>query len=132
MEIKTLTKENFLIYAINNYQNSDCLGISEFTEDLSKIKHIKRLLNKYTRTGEVRGILLLNHIIILANVFGSRAASRMLFYKLEKKVYPALKTILLYLNYIEDNEQIDLVSIQDIPMDAKLYILLRRTIENEA
>ena len=132
MEIKTLTKENFLIYAINNYQNSDCLGISEFTEDLSKIKHIKRLLNKYTRTGEVRGLLLLNHIIILANVFGSRAASRMLFYKLEKKVYPALKTILLYLNYIEDNEQIDLVSIQDIPMDAKLYILLRRTIENEA
>ena len=103
-----------------------------FTEDLAKIKYIKRLLKKYTRTGEVRGILLLNHIIILANVFGSRAASRMLFYKLEKEVYPALKTILLYLNYIEDNEQIDLVSIQDIPMDAKLYLLLRKTIENEA
>ncbi len=131
MEIKTLTRENFLIYAISNYQNSDCLGISEFTEDLSKIKHIKRLLNKYTRTGNIKGILLLNHIIIFSNVFGSRAASRMLFFKLESNTHSALKTILLYLNYIQEDEKIDNVIVKDILMDTRLYLILRKVIRNE-
>lgn len=131
MEIKTLTKENFLIYAIGNYTNSDCIDMSEFYEDLAKIKYIKRLLKKYKRTGKIRCLLVLNHIIVFANVFGIRASSQMLFYKLESELHSVLKTILMYLNYIQDNEQMYFVSLNDVPLDAKLYLLLKKTVTNE-
>lgn len=126
MEFKHLTKDNFMLYAMGNYTNPDCLGMSEFTEDLSKIKYVKRLLKKYLRTGKIRPILLLNHLMILGNVFGREAASRMLFYKLESDIHPPLKTVLLYLNYIDDGMILDGRVLADIPMEMKLADILRR------
>jgi hypothetical protein len=129
MDMRILTKENFLLYAIGNYSNCDCSGIEEFTEDLSKIKYIKRLLKKYTRTGNIRPILLLNHLMILGNIFGPQATSRMLFFKLESQIHSPLKTVLLYLNFIEENTILDNISVNTIPIDQPLATLLLKTTE---
>ena len=125
MEFKTLTKDNFMLYAMGNYTNPDCVGMAEFTEDLSKIKYVKRLLKKYRRSGKIRPILLLNHLVILGNVFGQTAASRMLFYKLESDIHAPLKTVLMYLNYIKEESVFEGVSIESIQMDDKLAKILK-------
>lgn len=110
---------------MGNYTNPDCMGMTEFNEDLSKIKYVKRLLKKYRRSGRIRPILLLNHLVILGNVFGQTAAARMLFYKLERDIHPQLKTVLLYLNYIEDGSAFDGIAVGDIPMDDRLAHTLK-------
>ena len=126
MDFKVLTRDNFMLYAMGNYTNPDCTGMSEFTEDLSKIKYIKRLLKKYRRSGKIRPILLLNHMVIMGNVFGAYPAARMLFHKLEGDIHPPLKTSLMYLNYIHEGMIIDGAVIADIPMDMKLAEVLRK------
>lgn len=131
MDIKVLNKDNFSLYAMGNYTNPDCINMKEFTEDLAKIKYVKRLLRKYIRTGKLRTILALNHIVILSNVFGHHAASRMLFYKLDKETHSSLKTILLFLNYIDENEKMDLVSLNTVPLDITLCHILKKSINNE-
>lgn len=74
--------------------------MSEFEEDIKRIKYVKRLIKKYVVTGDLKERLILNHIIILSNVFGIEATVRMLFLKLDKKHYPILKTFLLFLNHM--------------------------------
>jgi hypothetical protein len=126
MDFKQLNRDNFMLYAMGNYTNPDCLGMAEFNEDLSKIKYVKRLLKKYHRSSRIRPILLLNHLVILGNVFGQISSARMLFYKLEPEIYPALKTVLLYLEYIDDGMIFDGVIISEIPMDNTLAQILRK------
>jgi hypothetical protein len=126
MDFKALNRDNFMLYAMGNYTNPDCTGMNEVTEDISKIKYVKRLLKKYRRTGRVRTILLLNHLVILGNVFGSYAAARMLFHKLEGDVHSPLKTVLLYLNYIDERMIFDGVVMADIPLDMRLAEELKR------
>jgi hypothetical protein len=74
--------------------------MSEFEEDLSRIKYVKRLIKRYKTTGELKERLILNHIIVLANVFGIESSARMLFFKIDKEDYDILKTFLLFLNYM--------------------------------
>jgi hypothetical protein len=126
MDFKQLNRENFMLYAIGNYTNPDCLGMNEFNEDISKIKYVKRLLKKYQRTGRIRPILLLNHLMILGNVFGREPASRMLFYKLEPDIHSALKTALLFIEYIEDGAMLDGRALADIPLDSNLARILKQ------
>lgn len=126
MEFKVLNRDNFLIYAMSNYTNADCVGMEEFLEDISKIKYTKRLLKRYNRTGKLRTILLLNHVMVLGNVFGRRTAAQMLFFKLETDLHSALKTVLMYLNYIEDEEIINGASVGSVLMDEKLAHILRQ------
>jgi hypothetical protein len=92
-----LNDDNFLIYAMKNYNSPNCI-LSEFEEDLKRIKYIKRLIKKYKITKDIKERLLLNHIIVLSNVFGAEATTRMLFYKIDKADYNILKTFLLFLN----------------------------------
>jgi len=125
MEFKTLNRDNFMLYCIGNYTNSDCMGMAEFTEDLARIKYIKRLLKRYKRTGNIRIILLLNHLMVLGNVFGRTPASRMLFYKLESSIHPLLKTVLLYLDYIDEQTVFDGLITADVPIDNKLAAVLK-------
>jgi hypothetical protein len=94
-----LNEDNFIMYAIKCYDNPNCV-MSEFEEDLKRIKYIKRLIKRYKTTGELKERLILNHIIVLSNVFGTEAAVRMLFYKFDKEDYEILKTFLLFLNYM--------------------------------
>lgn len=125
MDFKELNRDNFMLYAMSNYSNPDCMGMSEFNEDLAKIKYVKRLLKKYQRTGKLRPILLLNHLVILGNVFGPTPAARMLFYKLEREIHPPLKTILLYLNYIHDGMVFDDLRVEEVLMDTRMGKILK-------
>lgn len=99
--IDNLNDENFMLYAMKCYDSPNCI-MSEFEEDLKRIKYVKRLIKRYKTTGELKERLILNHIIILSNVFGTRNAVRMLFYKIEEQDYEMLKTFLLFLGYMPD------------------------------
>jgi hypothetical protein len=97
--IENLHDDNFMIYAMKCYDKPNCI-MSEFEEDLKRLKYVKRLIRRYRVTGELRERLLLNHITILGNVFGVEAAVKMLFYKLDRDDFDILKTFLLFLNYM--------------------------------
>lgn len=99
--IDNLNDENFMIYAMKCYESPNCI-MSEFEEDLKRIKYVKRLIKRYKTNGELKERLILNHIIILSNVFGTRNAVRMLFFRLEEQDYQILKTFLLFLGYMPD------------------------------
>ena len=89
-----LNDDSFLIYAAKHYDRPHILQ-SEFEDDLKRVKYVKRLIKKYRQTGEFKERLVLNHVIILSNVFGTEATVNMLFLKLDQDDYPILKTILI-------------------------------------
>lgn len=94
-----LTDENYMLYAAKVYDRPDAV-MSEFEEDLNRILYIKRLLTKYYSTGFLKERLLLNHIVVLYNVFGVEAATRLLFFKLDERDYEVIKPFLIFLNYL--------------------------------
>lgn len=96
-----LNDGNFLLYAAKSYESPHLLQ-TEFDEDLKRIKYIKRLLRKYRVDGDCKERLILNHIIILSNVFGVEPTVNMLFLKVDQEDYPALKTFLIFLNYMPE------------------------------
>jgi len=114
-----LTEENFILYAAKNYSNPQCLDVEEFYDDLARFKYIKRLLRKYQQSGLIQERLILNHLIILYNVFGIEASNRMVFYKIEKELWPSLKPFLVFLNYLPENEKVE------IPLDEYITQILR-------
>lgn len=99
MYFDDLNAENFIMYAMKAYDRPDCI-MSEFREDMKRFNYIKRLLYRYRKTGEIKERLIINHLVILYNVFGPEVCTRMLFYKMNVEDYPALKTYLLFLNYM--------------------------------
>ena len=101
---KNLTKDNVVMYAIQHYNNPSCEGMNEFYEDMKRFKYIKRLLRKYKDSGILKERLLLNHIIVLNNLFGAEASSTLLFFKIEPEFWPALKSFLKYLSIMPEND----------------------------
>ena len=99
-----LNEDNFLLYAAKYYYNPRCIEAEEFYEDLSRFKYVKRLVNRYTRTGKLVDRLLMNHIITILNVFGNETGIVMLMYKVGPEGLPTLKAFLLYLKAIKENE----------------------------
>ena len=99
-----ITSENVVMYAIKHYDNPQCEGEKEFQDDLKRFKYIKRLLRKYYDTGVLKERLLLNHIIVLKNVFGPEASTTLLLYKIQPDYWSALKSFLLFLNSITKYE----------------------------
>ena len=93
-----LNDDNFLMYAMKEYNDVQCTDIEEFYDDLKKIKYIKRLFNIYKNNGQLKERLILNHLIVFYNVFSVQAGTRILFYKLEKDFWPMLKTFLIFLD----------------------------------
>lgn len=98
-----LNNDNFELYAANHYRNSACLDVQEFYDDIARFKYVVRLLRKYRDSGKLQERLILNHIITIYNVFEIAAANRMIFYRVDINLWPALKTFLLYLNYLPEN-----------------------------
>jgi hypothetical protein len=94
-----LTEQNFLNFAMKNYDNIHCKTLDEFNEDLNKILYIKKLLNRMIDGDIVNLRLVLNHLIIFYNVFKSDAATAMLFFKMEQDKWQLLNTFLIFLNY---------------------------------
>ena len=129
MKFDDLTEKNFLLYAMQHYDNPQCVEVEEFNDDLKKIKYIKRLFNQYAIEGVLKERLLLNHIIVFYNVFSVEAATRILFYKLEENIWPMLKTFLFYLNFLPDKiESINgrTILTTEIPMDQGIVDSLRK------
>ena len=98
-----LNNDNFELYAAKHYRNSACLDVQEFYDDIARFKYVVRLLRKYRDSGKLQERLILNHIITIYNVFEIAAANRMIFYRVDISLWPALKTFLLYLNYLPEN-----------------------------
>ena len=97
-----LNEKNYLHFAMKYYDNRQCTSVEEFNEDLNKIKYVKRLFNRFLETGEIRTNLILNHLIVIYNVFENEAATRMLFFRVEKKFYSILKPFLIFLNRLPE------------------------------
>ena len=116
-----LNNDNFELYAAKHYKNPACLTVDDFKEDLSRFKYINRLLKKYEKTGVLAERLILNHIITIYNVFDITAATRMLFYRIPSIHWPAIKTFLLYLNYLKEDQKKDIVT--DLYVAKKLQSL---------
>ena len=110
-----LTEENFLLFAIKYYENPQAVTKEDFDKDLNHFKYIKRLLKRYKNTGELKTHLILNHIIVMYNVFGD-AATPLLFYKIEATHWPALKAFMLVLNRLPStlNKEIDPECLQQL------------------
>lgn len=100
MQPNKLTKDNFIIYASKNYQTPQVITMSDFQDDLKRIKYIKRLINRFKKTGDIKERLVLNHIIILCNMFSPQHATKMLFFKLEEPCWGILKSFLTHLNIL--------------------------------
>lgn len=113
MIFNELNEENFLLFAIKHYENPQAVTKEDFDKDLQHFKYIKRLLKKYKNTGELKAHLLLNHFIILYNIF-SDAATPMLFYKIEKDLWSTVKTFILFLNKLPETPR---CYIHDVPVD---------------
>jgi hypothetical protein len=96
-----LNDENFLLYAVKAYNSPHCI-MSEFESDLKRTKYLKRLFRRYKATKTLKERLILNHLILLYNVFGAEAATRILFYRVDEVDYDVLKTFLIYLNYMPE------------------------------
>ena len=115
-----LTEENFVLFASRHYQNRACLDVKEFYDDLARFKYLKRLLRKYRDGAELQERLILNHIIILHNVFGIEAAKKMIFFKMEEDLWSSLKTFMIYLNFLRNDEFVE------IPLELNIVTALRK------
>lgn len=121
MIFNELNEDNFLLFAIKNYENPQAVTKEDFDKDLNHFKYIKRLLKRYKRDGKLKTHLLLNHFIILYNIFGE-AATPMLFFKIEHDLWSVMKTFVIFLDKLPEYPK---CYIHDIPIDqyclSKLY-----------
>ena len=115
-----LTEDNLFLYAAKHYYNPQFSDIEEFYEDLKRFKYIKRLVNRYLETDELADRLILNHLIVVFNVFGIEAGLNILELKLDEKHWPVIKPFLLFLKFIESNQYVG------IEMDQKVIKELRK------
>jgi hypothetical protein len=102
MLFNELNEKNFLIFAIKNYENPQAVTKEDFDKDLSRFRYIKRLLKRYKNGGDLKAHLIINHFIILYNVFGE-ATTPMLFYKIDKSLWSSIKTFVVFLNKLPDH-----------------------------
>ena len=113
MIFNELTEENFLLFAIKNYENPQAVTKEDFDKDLNHFKYIKRLLKRYKNTGVLKTHLLLNHFIVLYNIFGE-AATPMLFFKIEEDLWSSMKSFIIFLGKMPEHPK---SSIHDIQVD---------------
>lgn len=112
MKFDELNEGNYQLFAIKFYDNPQALTKEDFEDDLKKIKYIKRLLKRYKNTGELKVHLILNHLTVLFNVFND-AAVPLLFYNLEKELWPYLKSFLIFLNRISEYPHTEINDIKE-------------------
>ena len=121
MRFDELNEDNYIIFAIKNYNNPQSVTQDDFFEDMKRFKWIKRILNKYKNTKELNIHLLVNHFMVLYNVFGE-ATTPLLFFKIDKSLWSILKTFIIYLGRFPEYPK---SSIHDIPVDIELLKLLK-------
>lgn len=114
-----LNEDNFLLYAMHHYDNQQCHTVQEFEEDLKRFLYLRKLLNRYKRDGDLRERLILNHIIVLYNLFGD-ATTDMLFFKIDEEYWSALATFLVYLSRMPNDK------LSDVILDPHVIDVLRK------
>lgn len=107
------------MFAIKAYDNPQAMGTKEFYDDMKRFKYLKRLFKKYSLSGEFKDRLILNHLIILSNVFGVEASNALLFFKIDKMHLSILKSCLVYLNHLADSD------VPQIKKNEKVYTHLK-------
>ena len=127
MNFTELNEDNFLLFAIKNYENPQAVTKDDFDKDLNHFKYIKRLLKRYRNTGQLKTHLLINHFIVLYNIFGE-AATPMLFFKIEKDLWDVMKTFIIFLNRMPEYPK---TYMHDIPVDIHCLSELRKVYTNE-
>lgn len=127
MSFDDLNNDNFLIYAVKAYDRPNCI-MSEFKDDMKRFNYLKRLFKRYRKFDELRERLVLNHLVVLCNVFSPEIATRLLFFKVAKEDYSALKTYLVFLSVMPERVKgikgVDILS-SEIPIDFKIAEVLR-------
>ena len=123
-----LNDDNFMMYAMKCYNTPNCI-MSEFEGDIKRTKYLKRLFRRYKVTKTLKERLILNHLILLNNVFGPEAAAKILFYRVDERDYDILKTFLLYLNTLPEiirGVNGKTIRTTDIPVDLHIAEILRQ------
>jgi hypothetical protein len=121
MIFNELNSDNFLLFAVKNYENPQAVTKEDFDKDLNHFKYIKRLLRKYKNGDELKIHLLLNHFIILYNIFGE-ATTPMLFFKIEKELWSPIKSFIIFLGKLPEYPKSDIHNIQvDLDCLSELY-----------
>jgi hypothetical protein len=127
MSFDDLTNENIMLYLVKAYDKPNCI-MSEFKDDMKRFNYLKRLFRRYRKMGELREQLVLNHLVVLYNVFGPEVSARALFFKMSKDDYSALKTYLLFLSFMPEKVKSikghDILS-SDILVDMRIADTLR-------
>ena len=108
VDFSELTPENINMFAMKHYDNPSCVDEAEFLDDMKRFRYLKRLFRKYETSGELKLRLIINHIIILSNVFGVDATTTLLFFKTEVEHWSLLKTFLVYLHFMPENDLIEI------------------------
>ena len=121
MNFTELTEDNYVLFAIKYYDNPSAVTKEDFLDDLRRFKYIKRLINKYLKNGEVKLHLLLNHIIIVYNVF-NEAATPLLFFKMDKEYWSIIKSIMIFL---ERYPAVESDTLKQIPINEQIIKELR-------
>jgi hypothetical protein len=120
-----LNEDNFLLFAMHHYDNPQCHSVAEFEEDIKKFLYLKKLISRYKNNDELRERLILNHIIVLYNIFGE-SATRMLFYKIDESCWDILTTFLVYLERMPETIQEYGITLSDIVLDENVIATLRK------
>ena len=117
---KEITKDNWLLFAQHHYDNPTLQKEQELYDDIKRFKYLKRLFRKYETTKSIKIRLVINHIIVLSNVFGVEAACTLLLFKVEESYWPYLKSVLEYLNYLYPHE------LESVKSDKNIDRLLKK------
>ena len=128
MLFNELNDDNFILFAIKNYENPQAVTKEDFDKDLNHFKYIKRLLKRYKNTGVLKTHLLLNHFIILYNIWGE-ATTPMLFFKIDKDLWTSMKAFIMFLNRFPEYPRTD---IHDIQVDIECLKELKLITADEA
>lgn len=115
-----ITNDNVRMFAIKHYDNPQCEGEAEFDDDMKRFKYIKRLFRKYHETGELKERLILNHMIVVNNVFGAEASSTLLLFKIEPSYWTTLKAFMLFLGILPEDE------LKEVEADKKVKKILEK------
>jgi len=120
-----LTEDNFLTYAIHHYDNSQCYSLEEFNDDLKRFLYLKKLFSRYHNECDLKENLILNHLIVIYNIFGHEATN-MLFFKIDKEYWETLTTFLVFLERMPDELPQYGIKLSEIKLDEYIIQTLRK------
>ncbi len=119
-----LTEDNFFNYALQHYDNSQCYSIEEFNDDLKRFLYLKKLFSRYKNELDLKENLIINHIVVIYNIFGDEATN-MLFFKIDEEYWDALVTFLVFLGRMPEELPQYNVKLSEIQLDEYIINVLR-------